>query len=352
MLPILLQFPSNLEKSILRSSLSSSHEFTYICVAIIALVIPLLFDLLLDLLTMSVDASRSAHRKKIKAAVKETATFNFLNEAERFLILLGFITISLVGFLSKSTHNLALIYICCNKCQFILTGGAIAISFCRYDKEYWSVKTTLISLFLCGFGLAGSPYIDNIYAGENPVSFTTLVMDSLIYYLSVTPCLLFLFNCFRWLIIAYFKATSWRRILMCSKVQVQSPVALQTSHGTNAQDHTFFPMVYTFCSVAITVMTISIAASSARVDQYTTVNLLENTIPFLLFIILITTLSMRVVKFEVVQGLVSVYFHHIICQYYHCSRYILNSILSFLLFFIFDEIQLLCCFPRNLVCAD
>ena len=316
LLPIILQFPSNLEKSLLRSSLSTSHEFTNICVATIALVIPLSFDLFLDLLTISLDASRSAHRKKINRAAKETPSFNFLNKAERFLILLGFITISLVGFLSKSTHNLALIYICCNKCQFILTGGAIAISLCRYDKEYWSVRTTLISLFLFGFGLAGSPYIDNIYAGEDPVSFPTLVMDNFIYYLSVAPCLLFLFNCFRWLIVAYFKATSWRRILMCSSdVRLQSPDALQTSHGTNAQDHTFFPMVYTFCSVAITVMILAIAASSARLDQYDTMNLLENTVPFLLFIILITTLSMRVVKFEVVQGLVSHPFHLITCHH-------------------------------------
>ena len=310
LLPIILKFPSNLEKKPLRSALSMSPEFTYCCVATMALVIPLFFDLLLDLLTMAIDASRSVHKKKLKPAAKEMSPFNFLNINERFLLLLGFIMLPLVAFLPKNTDNLALIYICCNKCQLNWVGGTVAISLCRYDKEYWTVRSTILSLVSFGIGLAGSPYIDNVYAAEDPVSLSTSLIDTMTSILSILPCLVFFFNSSRWFVVVYLKAISWKSILMCSS-NVPQPTAIE-SHSRiigSESDHTFFPMVYTCISTITWMLIFAICGTSSRIDQFNGINLVQSTVPFLVFIVLITTLSMRLVKYEVVQGLVSFLCH-------------------------------------------
>ena len=354
LLPLFLSSPSNFEEKPLRAALSSSTSgYTFSSVATITLVIPLFFDLLLDLLAIYIDASRNKIRKKLNPTKSETAKFTFLNISERFLILIGLTISPMVAFLPKSTENLAFIYLCCNKCQLNLVGGTLVLSLCRYNKEYWTVRSTLLSLLSFGVGLIGSPFIDNVYAAENPVMKLVILIDLSTFVLTIGPAFVFMINSSRWLILVYFKAYYLRRYLMCSsKLQPDIETRKGDRKDKAGSDHIFFPMVYTLCGMILVLLVLAIIGSSARVSEYDSMNLLQLTIPFLVFITLITTLSMRVVKFEVVQGLVSVYFHHIICQYYHCSWYILNSILSFLLFFIFDEIQLLCCFPRNLVCAD
>lgn len=67
-------------------------------------------------------------------------------------------------------------------------------------------------------------------------------------------------------------------------------------------------MIYTACGVG-TVLSLSVLVGiSPRLEDYDTISLYQNSAPYLCFLVLISTMSMRMVKFEVVQGLVSIIF--------------------------------------------
>ena len=296
-LPLVMGMQSNLEHTSLRESLTSCPEFTYSCVASVAITIPLFFDLFFDYIAKIAETS---------TILKKSATdsgFNFLNISERLLFLIGIITLPLVTFLPSGSDKLALIYLCCNKCQLNLVGGAVLISLCRYDNEYWSVRSTLLSLVCFAFGLISSTFLDNIYAGETSPSRFLVNFDTIAFAVFILPCVIFLFNSSRWLIIVYYKLHSWKGLLMCSNVPPM--IEIKTVTHSRTLHHTFFPMVYTVTSICVMMMLFLIEASSSRLENYKRPNLLESNLPFLVFAILISTQSMRMVKFEVVQGLVS-----------------------------------------------
>ena len=307
LLPLCLQLHSNLETKPLRTSILSSPPFTYSCVASIALIIPLFLDVLGDFFSKSIKVPSSVQRKNFKVTGSETARFTFLNASERSLILIGMIALPSVAFLPSTTEKLALIFLCCCKCQIMLVGGTIVVSLCRYDEEYWSVRSTLISLVLFSGGLVSSAFVSNIMAGmEEPTQFL-IIIDVLLFFIIIIPCLIYTVNSVRWLIIVYLKADSLKPFLMCSCVSPQQPaISSQPITPGDIPDHTFFPMVYTLSTIAVETFLCATVASSQRYENYTEREIVQNSIPFQGFLIIITTLSMRMVKFEVVQGLVSI----------------------------------------------
>ena len=300
---------SNLEEKPLRHTLSSTNSFFYTSVASISAVIPLFFDALLDLLT----SIRSSHKlmntgsevQKSHTA-KTTKRFTFLNISERLMILTGVVVLPLVAFLPRNTRNLALIFLCCNKCQQVWVGATLGLSLSRYDKEYWSIRCTVLSLLSLNIGLTITPYIDNVYAANDHPSKLVKIIDLLALLLTVAPCLVFMFNSSRWLIIVYFKAYSWKRFLMCkATLPLESEIVSTAVSDSHDNDHTFFPMVYTVSGFFVIGVLLILIASSSRISDYNERDLVLNQFPFLLFIIVLSTLSMRMVKSEVVQGLVS-----------------------------------------------
>jgi hypothetical protein len=164
-LPLLLGVKSNLEDRPLRESICSSLEFSYSSIASIALVIPLFTDVLFDILNL-VDQSPSAVKKRLKSSNRD-ARYNFLNVAERILILLGVAVLPMLVFVPRTNSSLALTYICCCKCQQSWVGGTVALSLRRYNKEYFSNSFAFIVLLNFGFGLVTGSFVDNIYALYN-----------------------------------------------------------------------------------------------------------------------------------------------------------------------------------------
>ena len=303
LLPLHLQIPSNLELKPLRASLSLSPGFTYCCVSSIALLAPLFLDILFDLAVLAGNASSSAQIKKQKSPHTEAVKFTFLNIPERLMILVGMMIIPVVAFLPKNTDNLGLIYLCCDNCRQNLVGGAVLLSLSRYDKEYWSVRSTWLSLLFYCTGLVAGSFVANIYAGENPPSEFILALDFLCYIFVLAPCSLFLFNSFRWLIIAYCGVNSWKKPLTCfSCVQLEPESPILDSN--RSADHKFFPMVYTICGICTVTLLCVLIGPSPRTENFDPTNLLQRSSPYACFLVLISTMSMRMVKFEVVQGLV------------------------------------------------
>ena len=299
-LPLFLGIESNLEDRPVRESICSSLEFSYSCIASIALVIPLLIDILFDIRN-SFDQSPTAVKKRLKSRSSGSERFYFLNISERILILLGVAILPTLVFVPKSTSNLALIYVCCCKCQQNWVGGTVAISLRRYDKEYFSNSFAFFSLANFGFGLITSAFVDNIYTIK-PVPQSIYLLDMIAYVSCLLPCLLFICNSFRWILLVHCGASKWDNVLFFyTKFR-----PTRNPDESSAPDHTFFPMVYTFCGTVVILLLVVLVSISPRIEDYTKSNLLLNNIPFLVFVLLVSILSMRMVKFEVVQGLVSI----------------------------------------------
>ena len=304
-LPIVLQMPSNLESRPLLHSLLSSAEFTYTCVAQIALLVPPIIDLILDILTESLNVSSNLN-KKLKPPSAEPNRFNFLTLQERTLMLIGFVLLSMVGFFPKHTSNLALLYVCIYRCQQIRIGGTVILSLCRYNKEYWSIRSTLISLVFYSLGLVASPFLENIIAGQIDPSRMLMTLDLLKQLCIAIPCINSMWNSVRWLILVYCRAHSWKRFLMCTSNK--SPIVEEPSSPEKdpADPHTFFAMVYTLSAmISCAITLVLLVTAMPRLENYSGLNLWLANIPSMIFVIMMSTLSMRMMKFEVVQGLVS-----------------------------------------------
>ena len=302
LLPIWLQVSSNLEMDSLRVSLSSSPAFRYCCASSIALTIPHFFDVLFDLRTMSFDAKSNAQNKHSTVG---TVKFTILNIPERVLFLLGMVILPSVAFLPPSTDNLGLIYLCFSNCQQNLVGATVLLCLTRYDKEYWSERSTSISVFCYGFGLASGTFVFNSYACKISSSHLLYAIYILCYFFQLAPVVVFFVNSGRWLIIVHGKAHSWKGFLMCGS-NVHPLIESEASTVRDTPKHTFFPMVYTTCLICIAISLTTVAVASPRVEFYTTSDLLQNTVPYVLFLISLSTLSMRMAKFEVVEALVSI----------------------------------------------
>lgn len=302
--PIALGIPSNLESRPLRDALMTSVEFNYSCVASIALVVPLFLDVLLDIFNRSKDSPTTEENIKPKKCENEPQRFNYLNIYERILILLGIVALPIVGLLPKNTESLAFIYVCSTKCQQVWVGGTVALSLSRYDKEYWSTGSTVFTLIILSFGLISSPFLDNLYAIGDP-STLIITLNYGTYLFTLGPCLLFLFNSFRWLVIVYFKKYSWKKRMFCCSRTTTPPPLVHAIVAVKTSDHTFFPMIYTMCGTVVIILICALIGPNSRMEYYNGNNLVQCNMPFLVFVVSISTLSMRLVKFEVVEGLVS-----------------------------------------------
>ena len=303
-LTLWLRVTSYLEFRPLREALNYCPEFRYSCAASVALVLPLFSDVLLDVIDYCRKLGSQENKRRI-ANESGAERFNFLNISERMLILMGIVVVPLVGFLPIHTENLALIYTCCSKCQLNFIGGAVAISLNRYNKEYWSTKCTNLSLILLSVGLISAPFLDNAFATTTSPSALVIILDNGSFGSLLIPCVLFIVNSSRWLIIVYCRAYSWKRSFMCSS-RPQTPVLnMRGTTANHSDDHTFFPMLYTISGTALVgVLCLQIGLND-RSDSYDRVVLFRSSLPFLMFHILISTVSLRMVKNEVVQGLVS-----------------------------------------------
>ena len=91
---------------------------------------------------------------------------------------------------------------------------------------------------------------------------------------------------------------------MCGS-NVHPLIESEASTIRDTPKHTFFPMVYTVSLICISISLITVVAAAPQVEFYTASDLLQNTVPFIIFLIAISTLSMRMAKFEVVEALVS-----------------------------------------------
>jgi hypothetical protein len=263
-----------LEETLLREALTSMG-YRYSAVATLTLAIPVTFDLITDL----VFKPKGERQSNDKTVVKE----GFLNNTEKVLFLIGIIMLPIVAFFPENTSHWAYIYICCNKCQQILTCGAVVISLSRYDNSIWTDKTTYCLIFFVGVG--------NVIICNISNRFDLMRIQVPLRTLAIIADICVIISAFMYLIlqIKWIRAQYMKKGLYSSMNQKMSEL--------------FYPLIYTmmplFCIMALVVL----AFLFKKLTLHTEAALLVNSLIYFCYMLFIIFLSMRMVKSEVVQGL-------------------------------------------------
>lgn len=301
LLPLFTETSSNLESSALRSAISSqiSRE---IAAATLALTLPLV----IDLGTETFYISRNTDNCVI---TKVRVGFTLFNNIERAALLCGMAVVPVCSLFPNDTSNLALIYICCQKCQLVLIVGAVMISLCRHNKKYWTVMGTSFSLICLVVGnilQAATDNVDMTSEFKTPRS-TASRLSSILIILAVASHILQ--NAF-WLYAHYLHLFSAfrRKLNLGDPASASAPghdVIPSTLPQPDSDGNITSPLQQVFISITASTVLIllSVANSDAAVKGANELHF-RNAV-FLLYILLVSYVSIRIMRNEVVQGLVS-----------------------------------------------
>jgi hypothetical protein len=264
-LPLYFEPISYLEETTLRKALESGCVgYKYSSVATLALSVPLLFDCIADSMT---NAKRGKHY---------TGDGGFLNNLEKVLFLIGLIICPITAFFDNTT-NWAFIYVSCNWCQLNFVAGAIMISLNRYDGKCWTDRATYIGVISLSLATAMAGYHDDApHYGRTE-------LDLASYGLAYISAIIFLVCAARW----------FYKILI-------SQEAKKTNEKCN-----YFPLIYVTMSVVCVLTLAVLSLCYKRLDLYDQTALLVNNLIYTMYALFNIFISMRMVKSEVIQGLVS-----------------------------------------------
>ena len=289
LLPLLVQPTSYLEESRLRRSLSAlSHRDS--AVAVLALIAPILLDIGTEVINSFFGEA------KVKSQKKEVV----LNNMEQLVFLCGTAIVPITVFIPEP-QNWAYIYLCCKQCQFVLSGGAIAISLCRYDKKYYPVRIVNIMLGLLTIASIMGAFTNN-YILIEPLSQTVRSVQTASYGMLFTCSAIFSCCSARWLYKSLPILLRRSKILRRLKLFVRV-MPTQTSYKAN--ETLFFPVVYVVTSVLATLYILVLANYYSATANYTVTSLFFHNLAFFFYVLLITYGSTRMMKQEIVRGLVS-----------------------------------------------
>ena len=294
LLPLATSPKSNLEGSLLRASLPAQlHRES--AIAVITLIVPLLLDITTDILS-------SFFAKARDAEVKKKSKLALLNNMEHLIFLCGTAVIPFAAFIPSSNDNWAYIYISCRQCQLVLTGGAITISLCRYDEKHWPVRATYVVL-VCLLIASTIGAFTNNYLMENPPSKTVQTLQSVSYYIFLIAAVVFTFCSLRWL---------WETVpkLMpqsdCFSTVVAKHISKERGTTSDISKQSYlFPVVYVVTSVSICPVLFLLSNIYSNCLDYDTRALFFHNLIFFVYLLLITYGSTRMMKYEIVKGLVS-----------------------------------------------
>ena len=248
-----------------------------------SLTIPILVDVVSETFTSFFYGDDS---RKIKMHVKQA----LLNTHERFVLACGILCVPATAFLPSETQNIVNIYLCLYKCRVILVGGAIIISLCRYDPVYWPVNSTYCAVIFLALACITGSFADNLYPPH-----TQSVAHSISTLLFFSGSAIFFFCNLRWLITAVPKLSV---CLSTKKVRKEG-------QRSSVSSDLLFPILYvttvTGASMMLTITRRLYPESVAKNAEHLFIhNLVYN-----IYILFVMYISERMIKYEVVQGLVS-----------------------------------------------
>ena len=287
-LPLIVGVISNLEDTTLRRSLSSGYYFRDSSLASLTLAIPILIDILLDLTTSITKKRGMAHNCSTAPCC--------LNNIEKFLLLGGIISVPMTAFLPYDVQDLGLIYFCSKKYQTVVVTGVVMISLCRNSPKFWSVTNTIIFLVVLSTATSSSVFFRNNTL-KNPHDLGNVKLELVCTAFQWAPILFLIFCNVRWLIIPS-KFASGRK-------HSTSSDGIITDKDRQYESHLYFTTVWVLTTIVGMVYLMVMTGIYFTDDKFDEEALLVNNLIFLSFELSITVFLMRIVKSDVVQGLVS-----------------------------------------------
>lgn len=290
LLPLYVNPVSKLEMSPLRQALPSRSNRDF-SVSALSLMLPLLLDLIAEYIIST--------WKKLRTRSEAAEIHNkksLLNIIERATALFGAAIVPLCALLPDNTENWAYVHVCCQKCQLVLVAGAVLISMNRYDKKYWTTGHSYFSLFSLVGGTISLSFLGNV---ENIKTDTTL------YYLS---CIAYAFilagaASFIWC------STLWLNAIVPTLFPLlfEGPVESKemTDKYSVAAAHLLFPTLYVAMSITLLSLLILLSALYNSTPSYDGNALKIYNLSFLAYVLFVSFVSIRMMKYEIFQGLVS-----------------------------------------------
>ena len=287
-LPLSVGIDSNFENTIMRQSLSSGYYFRDSSMASLTLAIPLLIDILLDLTTTF--SSFSTFSKKKGLGRSDNRGPCCLNNIEKFMLLVGIISVPLTAFLPYDQTDLGIIFYCCKKYQMVIVSGVVMISLCRNNVKFWTVNNTVIFLIVLSSATSLSTFLRDRSLRDPSRNNSKLEVACACFQWAPIVCLV-IYN-LRWLSVVAFNYND-RVNYTPGDNNRQSDVDL------------YFTTVWVLTTTLGMVFLIVLSGTYTTDDKFDVIALLVNNLIFLSFELSITVFLMRIVKSDVVQGLVS-----------------------------------------------
>lgn len=310
---------SNIEESPLRDALRNGSLYHDASVILLSLFTPLVIDSALDLLK-SVLSRRAQTVMKVSTSKVDDCSFNLV---ERIVFLLSILVVPMNIFIPNDYPNAALIFVCCRKSRFALFGGVVVCNLCRNELIIpKSVALLCITLFSIGqdvgsysVNFAGPPPSGGFYGICNSVNKIFTYIPAAIVLLCVTIWLLrvvpecFFGNRINWCTRITVAATATDTTkTTTAKTQPQSnvPEKSKETDAVGSDDYLRYRIVFVlgviFCASFGTFGYTAYPNNYYLDDK----GLFLDFLPYILFVILQSAFSMRLVKFEALQGLVSI----------------------------------------------
>ena len=310
LLPLAILPESNIERSLLRTSLPAQlHRDS--AIAVLTLIVPLLLDIITDILT-------SLFSKAKDTEVRKTSKQALLNNMEHLVFLCGTAILPITAFISENNKSWAYIYISCRQCQLVLTGGAITISLCRHNQEYWPIRVTYFVLVLLLIASTIGAFTNN-YLTMDPPSYAIQTLQSTSYYIFLGAAATYTFCSVRWLRMTIPKLIHQWNLFF--KKSAKDKLKDRGNHADSCTECFVFPVVYVVTSVSICPPLFFLTNVYTSSIYYDVKALFFHNLAFFVYLLLITYGSTRMMKHEIVKGLVSIC--NRLCYRYHIVKFLL-----------------------------
>ena len=219
-----------------------------------------------------------------------------LNNIEKFLLLGGIISVPMTAFLPYDVQDLGLIYFCSKKYQTVVVTGVVMISLCRNSPKFWSVTNTIIFLVVISTATSSSVFFRNNTL-KNPHDLGNVKLELVCTAFQWAPILFLIFCNVRWLVMPS-KFAKGRK-------HSTSSGGIITDKDRQDESHLYFTTVWVLSTIVGMVYLVVMTGIYFTDDKLDEEALLVNNLIFLSFELSITVFLMRIVKSDVVQGLVS-----------------------------------------------
>ena len=271
-------------------------------IIVLALAFPIAIDIIVDI--YATVSPKLTKRGKVTSGNEVTVCC--LNLCEKLICFIGIVIVPITSMATADQLNKTLIFNCAKKCQIVIVGGIIMSSLCRYNRKFWTVYQTLLFLVLLVIGQVISVFIQNSINETSDSDPVAQHLKVTAHVFKFSPIIILLFCNFRWLLaVAMSKwplKFGWCKSYLMGNLSVDENC---NESNVYTEGHIYFTLVWVITSLFAVIMLSGLALIYGDIHRYNSIPLILNNVIFIFVELSITIFSMRMVKFEVVQTLVS-----------------------------------------------